>query len=113
VTLIRDAALRARDYSLSSWPKKVNPKKVNYECSNWNGQMYLQIVTGIFAAIVASGSAFAQGPPPVVSPDALADVPIATPGDDLLFFYNFSWRSFIALNWPVAACPIVDGLLAI
>ena len=72
--------------------------------------MYLHILTSISAAIIACGSAFAQGPPPAVSPDPLADVPIATPGDDLLFFYNYSWRSFIALNWPAQKGPAGRGL---
>jgi hypothetical protein len=59
--------------------------------------MYLKIVTGISVVIIASGSALAEYPPLAVSPDSLADVPAASTDE---FFYNYSWRSFIALNWP-------------
>ena len=38
-------------------------------------------------------------PPPMVSPDPIADIPI-TNFDPSLLFANYSWRSFIALNWP-------------
>jgi hypothetical protein len=73
--------------------------------------MYLHIATSISAAIIASGSAFAQAPPPAaVSSDRLADVPLTTSGSDLLSFYNYSWRSFIALNWPAQKGPGNRGL---
>ncbi|MHC2585357.1 hypothetical protein [Bradyrhizobium diazoefficiens] len=41
-------------------------------------------------------------PPPMVSPDPIADIPI-TSFDPSLLFANYSWRSFIALNWPAKA----------
>src|ERR1700736_2754072 len=43
----------------------------------------------------------AQVPQPEVSPFALPDVPPTPKGEDPFpFFDNYSWRSFIALNWP-------------
>jgi hypothetical protein len=46
-------------------------------------------------------SAGAQVPQPEVSPFALSDVPPTPKGEDPFpFFDNYSWRSFIALNWP-------------
>jgi hypothetical protein len=48
-------------------------------------------------------------PPPTVSGDALPDVPhstlpTATAAEDALpIFDNYSWRSFIAINWPAMA----------
>jgi hypothetical protein len=45
--------------------------------------------------------AAAQLPQPEVSPFALPDVPPTPKGEDPFpFFDNYSWRSFIALNWP-------------
>ena len=38
-------------------------------------------------------------PPPLVSPDPIADIPL-TGFDPSSLFANYSWRSFIALNWP-------------
>src|SRR6516165_6401245 len=72
--------------------------------------MYLHILTSISAAIIACGSAFAQGPPPAVSPDSLPDVPLTTPREDRQSFYSYSWRSFIALNWPAQKGPAGRGL---
>lgn len=55
---------------------------------------------------VAIGSSFGSftahaqmPPPPQVSPDPIADVPL-TNFDPSLIFHDYSWRSFIALNWP-------------
>jgi hypothetical protein len=43
----------------------------------------------------------AQVPTPTVSPDPLPDVPPTPSGQDPFpFFDDYSWRSFIALNWP-------------
>lgn len=81
--------------------------------------MYLHIKASISAVIIAYGSAFAQSPEPAVSPDSprpavspdsLPDVPLTTPSEDLQFFYDFSWRSFIALNWPAQIGPAGRGL---
>jgi hypothetical protein len=58
--------------------------------------------------IGAAGTAAAQVPPPMVSPDRLQDVP-STTGDPFPFFDNYSWRSFIALNWPATAGPANRG----
>ena len=41
----------------------------------------------------------AQTPTPAVSPDPVVDVPL-TSFDPSMLFYDYSWRSFIALNWP-------------
>jgi hypothetical protein len=49
-------------------------------------------------------------PPPTVSPDALPDVPPTPPGQSPFpFFNNYSWRSFIALNWPALTAPAQRG----
>src|ERR1700719_2362260 len=58
----------------------------------------------LIASIVAPApSAHAQIPPPIVSPDRVPDVPPTPPGSPFPFFDNFSWRAFIALNWPAMA----------
>src|ERR1700674_4175378 len=62
----------------------------------------------ILALVVATTSAGAQAPRPTVSPDPLPDVPPTT-GDPFPFFDNYSWRSFIALNWPAASGPANRG----
>jgi hypothetical protein len=54
---------------------------------------------GSAALMAVTAAAHAQVPPPTVSPDPLPDVPPTT-GDPFPFFDNYSWRSFIALNWP-------------
>jgi hypothetical protein len=75
--------------------------------------MYLKITTGILAIIIASGSTLAQAPSrtptptPAVLPDPVQDVPL---GSDLEFFYDFSWRLFIALNWPAQGGAAGRGL---
>jgi hypothetical protein len=65
--------------------------------------MNFRVVIGIPIAMLAYSSAIAQGPlappDPVALPDPLNDVQTTNPGD-LPFFYDFSWRLFIALNWP-------------
>lgn len=38
-------------------------------------------------------------PPPIVSPDPIADIALTT-FDPSALFANYSWRAFIALNWP-------------
>jgi hypothetical protein len=43
----------------------------------------------------------AQTTTPTVSPDPIADIPL-TSFDPSMLFYDYSWRSFIALNWPAA-----------
>lgn len=69
--------------------------------------MYSKITTGILIIIIASGSALAQGLAPVVLPDPLEDVP---PKSGRPVFYHFSWRTFIALNWPAKAGAASRGL---
>jgi hypothetical protein len=49
----------------------------------------------------SGGIAVAQVPTPAVSWKALEDVPPTTDGP-LPLFHDYSWRSFIALNWPAA-----------
>jgi hypothetical protein len=59
----------------------------------------------ILSLLVASAivPASAQNPPPPkVSPDPIADIPLTT-FDPSELFANYSWRSFIALNWPAKA----------
>lgn len=52
------------------------------------------------AGLSAEGTS-AQVPIPTVSPDALPDMPPTPVGQDPFpFFDDYSWRSFIALNWP-------------
>jgi hypothetical protein len=66
------------------------------------GRVLIAFVTG------AAGTAAAQVSPPIVSPDRLPDVPPTT-GDPFPFFDNYSWRSFIALNWPAMTGPANRG----
>ncbi|MEJ0075348.1 MAG: hypothetical protein WDO17_07845 [Alphaproteobacteria bacterium] len=47
-------------------------------------------------------------PPPMVSPDPIADIPL-TNFDPSRLFANYSWRSFIALNWPAKTGPASRG----
>ncbi len=72
---------------------------------------YITVIalTGVFALGVLSISVTglpAQPPPPspTVSPDAPADVEIPAgfpaTSDPTRFFDDFSWRMFVALNWP-------------
>lgn len=56
------------------------------------------IVAGV-ACFALPGTARAESLTPKVSPDRIADVP-ATGVDPFPDFANFSWRAFIALNWP-------------
>jgi hypothetical protein len=71
--------------------------------------MFLRLATVTSVAVIASGatiasrSVVAQVAPPAVSPERLSDVPLAN--RDSAFFYNYSWRSFIALNWPAMVGP--------
>jgi len=54
--------------------------------------------------LLAVPTAEAQLPTPTVSPDAPLDVeiPAGFMGDPVAFFDNYSWRTFVALNWPAA-----------
>ncbi len=73
--------------------------------------MYLKIVTGISIVIIASRGALAQvppAPPPAVFPDPLEEPPASIMRLD--YFYNYSWRSFIALNWPAKIGAASRGL---
>jgi hypothetical protein len=60
------------------------------------------VSTAVIASLVVGlAPAHAQIPPPIVSPDRVPDVPPTPPGQSPFpFFDNFSWRAFIALNWP-------------
>jgi hypothetical protein len=65
------------------------------------------ILAVAFILLTAAASAFAETNAPAVLPDRLEDVPpSATPAD----FYDFSWRSFIALNWPGKKGAVNRGL---
>src|SRR6185369_12342298 len=61
------------------------------------------LVSGVFVALWVMGSDVAQAAPaPTVSsvlPDDVA-IPNGFGGNPIEFFDDFSWRSFIALNWP-------------
>lgn len=65
--------------------------------------MRLQLqITIVSALLLFPDFVGAQIPAPTVSPDAPADVeiPDGFGGDPVAFFDDFSWRSFVALNWP-------------
>jgi hypothetical protein len=64
--------------------------------------MYSKIILALPVAMIPYESAIAQAPIPAVLPDPLNDVQTSNPFD-LHFFYDFSWRLFIALNWPAQA----------
>lgn len=53
----------------------------------------------VIVAALLPASARADDVTPKVLPDRIADVP-ATKPDPIPAFSNFSWRAFIALNWP-------------
>ncbi len=61
-----------------------------------------RVVSAAIAFCAMAGDVLAQTPPaPTVSPDPLPDVPPTPPGQNPFpYFDNYSWRSFIALNWP-------------
>lgn len=48
-------------------------------------------------------------PTPTVSPDPIIDVPPTPPPSPFPFFNDYSWRSFIALNWPALTDPAHRG----
>jgi hypothetical protein len=66
--------------------------------------MYLRQMICIAVLIASYGSSSAQVPEPAVLPDRLNDVPLTVAplflDSPVEFFDDFSWRSFIALNWP-------------
>jgi hypothetical protein len=76
------------------------------------------LITAISAVIIGTGSALAKPLLDPVSieltgvlPDALSDVPHSPPEvGTMLHFHNFSWRSFIALNWPARPGAASRGL---
>lgn len=73
-------------------------------------RMFVATFSRAFVLLWALGApALAQVPPPTVSPDPLPDVPPTT-GDPFPFFDNYSWRSFIALNWPAMSGAANRGL---
>lgn len=60
------------------------------------------VLIAVFAVLlgaIAPEPGFAQDVTPKVLPDRIDDVPDA-PGSPFPRFDNFSWRAFIALNWP-------------
>ncbi|MEP3477833.1 MAG: hypothetical protein ABJZ55_01170 [Fuerstiella sp.] len=61
-------------------------------------------LTFLMATLFFRCSVSGQVPSPTVSPDAPEDVeiPVGFAGDPVAFFDDFSWRSFVALNWPAA-----------
>lgn len=63
------------------------------------------IVGLLFAALSAPGGALAQDDNPKVDPQRIEDVPVQSETFEqaLARFDNFSWRAFIALNWPAMA----------
>jgi hypothetical protein len=70
----------------------------------------LASVCSLVALAAVPMMASAQIPIPTVSPDPLPDVP-PTPGPNPFpFFDDYSWRSFIALNWPALPGAANRGL---
>src|SRR3954453_4030185 len=72
------------------------------------------VAAGAFLATIAVSvhTASAQGTPdvtPKVLPHRIDDVPDAS-GSPFPRFDNFSWRAFIALNWPALDGPANRGM---
>ncbi len=66
------------------------------------GTVGFQIAMGFLAIalmMVLCTLAAADDVEPKVLPDRIEDVPV-TVHDPFAAFYNFSWRAFVALNWP-------------
>ena len=73
-----------------------------------NSMRCVKLLLFLSAPMFLSDGAFAQAAlVPAVLPDPLDDVPQGSP---LESFYDFSWRSFIALNWPAQIGPSGRGL---
>jgi hypothetical protein len=68
-------------------------------CRRWLVPCLSWLIVAGMACFALPGAARAAGPTPKVLPDRIADVP-ATQVDPFPDFANFSWRAFIALNWP-------------
>ena len=67
------------------------------------------LVVAVQSGLLVEHAAAQPLPTPVVSPDAKPDVP-QTPGPSPFpFFDDYSWRSFIALNWPATSDPMKRG----
>ena len=56
-------------------------------------------LAALLTSMLAAGPAFAEDVVPKALPDRIDDVPATRP-DPFPAFDNFSWRAFIALNWP-------------
>lgn len=69
----------------------------------------LAIVPGTCAFILTGSLSYAAGGPSPPAPDVSADIPTEVavpdmfPDNPIEFFDDFSWRSFLALNWPAKA----------
>jgi hypothetical protein len=70
------------------------------------GMRVLRLSASAVAVLIAASSVSFAGPEtdPAVSPDRIDDVADG-PGDPFPRFDNFSWRAFIALNWPASTDP--------
>jgi hypothetical protein len=81
------------------------------EVGAMGGSKTIAIALMLIGLALTGKSAAAQTvPPPTVSPDPLTDVPPTPPNQSPFpFFNNYSWRSFIALNWPALAGPSNRG----
>jgi hypothetical protein len=65
----------------------------------WKGALAAPALIALLWA--SAGTCAAQAPPPTVSPDRPE---VTSPdADAALFFNDYSWRSFIALNWPAVS----------
>jgi hypothetical protein len=71
-------------------------------------KVYLALVLCALVCTTGRGASGQSAPPPTVAPDPLPDVGPTT-GDPFAFFNNYSWRSFIALNWPALTDPAARG----
>ncbi len=70
-----------------------------------------RIVAALVAVAALHTEVGAQGLlAPTVSPDPLPDVPPTSGGIPFALFDDYSWRSFIALNWPALPGPADRGM---
>lgn len=87
---------------LGASPSDATSKQLDKDDeNNWafQGIRCFALVGALAAIILLPSFASADDVTPKVLPDRIGDVP-ATKPDPFPAFSNFSWRAFIALNWP-------------